>query len=240
MIFDDNLDLSSIDIQKICDRRFGVGADGVLVYTTSNNEKYDFRMTYFNADGGEVEMCGNGARALCHFSRYIKGINKHELSFEAQNEGYRALFLSDNKIRMEMSEIKFGSIDVDDFDPNASYVEVGVPHVVLPKEDFDIDFARRIRRDKRFPKGVNVNFFKKAAGNKYEIRTYERGVEAETYACGTGVTALGAHLFFKDSIFGLKDFKVFIKTRGGDFIVDREKDKFFLTGETEFVFSGEL
>ena len=112
ILFDRELELSSEEIEKICHRRFGIGADGVLMFGASSNPSEDFDMIYYNADGGEVEMCGNGARALCHFAKNVKGIKKDLLSFRTKTGIYRASFLTDSQIKMEMTEVSTPSLDV--------------------------------------------------------------------------------------------------------------------------------
>ena len=234
VVFDNVLNLQNDEIARICDRRFGIGADGVLIFKDS--DRLDFEMIYYNADGGEVEMCGNGARALCHFARNVKNIKKASLKFQTQNGQYNADFLDDGTIRMNMSEISIGGVPTDNlFDGKISYIEVGVPHIVLFEASFSEEIAKNIRHDSRFASGVNVNFVKSLGRDKYEVRTFERGVEAETLACGTGITAAGV------SMLGLEtDASVYILSKGGEFIVEKKGEDYFLTGPTKLVFEGEI
>lgn len=236
VIFEEEFLVNKKLVPKISDRRFGIGADGVLVFKKSEN--LDFEMVYFNADGGEVEMCGNGARALCHFAKFIKGIDKKNLKFKTLNGIYAAEFCEDNIIKMAMSEVRSPKLSLENLCPkNSGYYEVGVPHVVLFGLDYDELLAKKIRHDKRFKNGTNVNFVKIISENKFEIRTFERGVEAETLACGTGITASG--IFLMDKKIATNN-SVEIIAKGGNFSVDFENGTFFLTGTTQLVFSGEL
>jgi len=223
-------------VPKLCDRRFGIGADGVLVYKESI--AHDFEMIYFNADGGIAEMCGNGARALCHFAKSVKKKAKDHLVFGTSSGIYSAEFLTENTIKMLMSEVTRSNLSLEDLCPAGSgFYIVGVPHVVIDGLDFDKSFAQRVRNDIRFKNGSNVNFIKKLAENKFEVRTFERGVEAETLACGTGITAVGAFVIDR----GLADSNVVeIIARGGEFIVEFQDGQYFLTGPTELIFSGEI
>ena len=236
VIFDKADCPNSSDISSVCDRRFGIGADGVLIYSPSS--EYDFEMIYYNADGGEVEMCGNGARALCHYARNFSKNNKSLLSFKTHTGSYQAEFLTENLIKMSMTEINRSELNLEDLIPDScKYVEVGVPHVVIFDKDYDEGLAKNIRYDSRFSAGTNVSFVKKLSDEKYTIRTYERGVEGETLACGTGVTAAG--IFILEELNRSKG-KIFISAKGGDFEVEISNQQYFLIGPTQFVFSGEL
>ena len=236
VVLDEEFKSNPQEISDLCDRRFGIGADGVLVF--KNSSTHDFEMVYYNSDGGEVEMCGNGARALCHYARYVKNIDKTTLKFKTLSSTYEAKFLKPNLIKMAMSEIKTPNMNLDKLCTHQSaYIEVGVPHVILLDADYDEELAKKIRWDKRFLSGVNVNFLKKVNEETYKIHTFERGVEAQTLACGTGITAAGVYL----SELAVSDsFSVTIKAAGGDFIVEKKGGTFYLTGTTHAIFSGEL
>lgn len=223
------------EIPTICDRRFGVGADGVMIFAPSTKANLDFKMVYFNADGGQVEMCGNGARAMCHFARKFQQISKTELNFETKNGVYSAKFEENDLIKMHMSELGRKELALNDLSENAKYLEVGVPHVVIFEEIFNLELAKKIRHDSRFSEGTNVNFVQQISKGILNIQTFERGVEDETLSCGTGITAAG--ILFLEENKSLN--KVELHARGGDFFVTVENNAYFLTGKTDFIFSGD-
>jgi diaminopimelate epimerase len=186
-------------IRSLCTRRLAIGADGLILL--EGDGEFDFSMRYFNSDGHEASMCGNGGRCVALFARSI-GIAESEMTFRAKAGVYSASIESDhgewadvtlsmpdptdirpsNVIRVEGESITYGSIDT------------GVPHVVLKVEDldsFDVDgMGRRIRRHPNFrERGTNVDFIEITENNLVRVRTYERGVEGETLSCGTGAVA---------------------------------------------------
>jgi diaminopimelate epimerase len=179
---------------KLCHRQFGVGADGLLLLEPS--AKADFRMVYFNADGSRASMCGNGARCMAWVA-HEKGIVNGAFHFETDAG------LVKGEVDKKMIKITLG--DAFDYRPqvalkiggkpyHVAYLNTGVPHVVLEVSNVDkIDLpvlGRAIRYHKAFgPKGANVNFIQRLNSRTIKVRTYERGVEGETLACGTGVTA---------------------------------------------------
>tara|TARA_B100000886_G_scaffold334913_1_gene291163 strand:+ start:170 stop:937 length:768 start_codon:yes stop_codon:yes gene_type:complete len=236
VITEGNQKLSKNQISKICDRRFGIGADGLLIFQKLDD--CDFQMTYYNSDGGEVEMCGNGARALCHFAKNFKGIDKNSLTFRTCNGQYAAEFINNEEIKMEMTEIATPELNLDFLaNKEVGYCEIGVPHIVILGDSYDEEFAKMVRHDATFPEGVNVNFINQLSENHYEIRTFERGVESETLACGTGITAAGVII---SQLRQERNCSIEVTSEGGEFTVERQGDRFFLTGPTEFVFSGEV
>ncbi len=197
--------LASIDLEKfipkICARRISVGADGFMMIENSN--KADFKMRYFNADGSEGEMCGNGARCLAKFA-YLIGSAKENMCFETIAGIYEAQILEDGrrlKVKfpsMDLESIKLNQVaSFEGFEKTYHYAPVGVPHVVLFEEGLStlkketiLTKGRAIRFDQDlFPLGTNVNFVNIVDEYNIDIRTYERGVENETLACGTGSTA---------------------------------------------------
>lgn len=240
--------LSPQQIAKICDRHRGVGADGILLIEPAGNNA-DFRMRYYNSDGGEAEMCGNGARCFARFAEKIAGASKN-LSFETP-AGVIAARLHGELVTLNMSEPTDLQLNVmlalGDETKKIHFINTGVPHVVVPVANIEkVDVPREgaaIRRHKRFtPKGTNVNFLKRRGENKIAIRTYERGVENETLACGTGVVASAL-------IFGVTEKTggpIGVLVRGGsELSVDfRRDDEHFtdvtLTGPAEFVFEGTI
>jgi len=185
----------------LCDRRWGIGADGLLLLEKS--KRGDYKMMYYNADGSYGGMCGNGGRCIASFAvAYKIASKKHQ--FEALNYIYHAE-VSSNRVKLSMkdpSSLKLeDSIDLGTHLQSFSFVDTGSPHVVIPLEEIagdarelaDVDLATlgpRIRHHSHFaPAGVNVNIIQRTGPNSLEIRTYERGVEAETLACGTGAIA---------------------------------------------------
>lgn len=183
-------EISSKLIARLCDRHFGIGADGLM--TLSANPALDCTMRYYNADGSEGEMCGNGARCFALFAHHL-GIGGQIKHFDARDGEHSARLLDTEGLR---GEIELGMTDVRSIQTGDGwwFVNTGVPHYVEFVEDLDsVDITgrgRTIRYDTaRFTQGTNVNFVQITGSGSLRIRTYERGVEAETLACGTGATA---------------------------------------------------
>jgi len=190
-----NVRLTPEQIVRICDRHRGVGADGILLLEPAT-DRADFRMRYYNRDGGEAEMCGNGARCFARFANTIAGA-KGKFSFETP-AGVIGAELRGNLITLQMSppsDLRLSvPLQVEGEETSVHYINSGVPHVVVPVSRADVVHVRgrgaAIRNHKMFsPKGANVNFIEKRGPKQIAIRTYERGVEDETLACGTGVVA---------------------------------------------------
>src|SRR5881392_2594068 len=190
-----NVRLEPEQIVRICDRHRGVGADGILLLEKGSNGA-DFKMRYYNRDGGEAEMCGNGARCFARFVERETGAGER-ISFETPAGVIRAQLQGDF-VRLTMSEPRDERFDLNisagDHEWRAHFIKSGVPHVVVPVPDIEkvnvqADGAM-IRRHPMFaPAGANANFLEKRGARAIAIRTYERGVESETLACGTGVVA---------------------------------------------------
>jgi diaminopimelate epimerase len=232
----------------LCDRHRGIGADGVLLLENSTNGA-DFRMRYFNADGGEAEMCGNGARCFARFANKVGG-QKPKLSFETP-AGLISAEVKDDLITLRMTDPTDLRLDIElpmaGEKKTVHFVNSGVPHVVIPVAKIDDADVRRdgaaIRHHKMFsPNGTNVNFIERQGPNKIAIRTYERGVEDETLACGTGIVA--SALIFAAS--EKSSSPITVLARGGDELqvgfkkVDGSFRNVTLTGPAEFVFQGEI
>jgi diaminopimelate epimerase len=243
-----DLRLAAEQISKICDRHRGVGADGVLVLERAANGA-DFRMRYYNADGGEAEMCGNGARCFARYASRVAG-PAEKLSFETP-AGVIGATLQGELVRLEMSDpkdLKLGiTIPLPEQQLSAHYVNSGVPHVVVPVDDLEkVDvraLGSAVRHHALFaPKGANVNFLKHRGDEKISIRTYERGVENETLACGTGVVASALIFAAVQKVDG----PIGVLVRGGNELqvaFDKAGDQFknvTLTGPAEFVFEGTI
>ena len=240
--------LSPKQISRICDRHRGVGADGILLVEEASNGA-DFRMRYYNRDGGEAEMCGNGARCFARFVGKIAG-TRERVSFETP-AGIIGAEIQGDLVTLNMSEptdLKLNMrLEVEGEDATVHYINTGVPHVVVPACRIDVVHVRgrgaAIRNHETFsPKGANVNFLEKRGRRKIAIRTYERGVEEETLACGTGVVASALiHAATEKT-----DGPINVLVRGGsELTVDFKGDggKFqdvTLTGPAEFVFEGTI
>ena len=235
-------------IVRICDRHSGVGADGILLLEKGANGA-DFRMRYYNRDGGEAEMCGNGARCFARFANKIAGAPE-KISFQTPAGLIRGE-LHGELVTLQMSEPKDLRLGVElvakGQKERLHFINSGVPHVVVPVSKVDdVDVRGKgeaIRRHEMFsPAGANVNFIEKGGAQKIIVRTYERGVEDETLACGTGVVA-GALIFAAtEKVDG--PIKVTVRS-GSELSVDfkRAGDRFkevTLTGPAEFAFEGTI
>jgi len=182
-------------VRSICTRRISLGADGLILVERS--DRADFRMRFYNADGGQAEMCGNGARCLARFA-FLNRITMERMCFETQAGPVHAEVI-DTGARIMLGGVRFspqeGTVSLDDvISADAYFAVAGVPHVVYIVDELDaldvVDVGRRIRYHRLFePKGTNANFVRITGPHSLVIRTYERGVEDETLACGTGATA---------------------------------------------------
>lgn len=232
-----SVELTRSQIERICDRRFGIGADGLMLLNPS--EVYDFEMVYFNSDGNESSMCGNGGRCLVKFSKDL-GLIKRDCEFMATDGYHMASVLENGLVKLKMSSTGLPHL-IDDY----MFVDTGSPHVVL-KGDLDnlniVKDSHDIRYNGWFKeKGTNVNFIE-IKEDHIKVRTYERGVEDETLACGTGVTAVAIIAYEKGWI---KTNQVNLKALGGDLSVSFNKTEegyndVYLTGPAEFVYNGEI
>lgn len=179
-------------IAKLCDRHFGIGADGVMVLGPSGRADCDCSMRYFNADGSAGEMCGNGGRCFALYARHL-GIGRLDRTTFETLDGLHTAELSD--VRGESATVELGIIRVSAIHAGDGwwFLNTGVPHYVEFVDRVDraevVRRGRTIRHDPRFKEGTNVNFVQVTGPGCIRVRTYERGVEAETLACGTGATA---------------------------------------------------
>jgi diaminopimelate epimerase len=225
-------------IADICDRRFGIGADGLILL--EQHDTVDFKMVYFNADGNESSMCGNGGRCITAFAKYL-GIINFEATFEAI-DGLHHSIIDNDLVKLQMQ-------DVDHIENSENHVclDTGSPHHVLlhsKLKELDVKYeGAKIRYNEYYnEEGVNVNFVDKIDDNTFAIRTYERGVEDETLSCGTGVTAVALAMhYLKEAQNNVID----LKTEGGNLQVSfvKEGDVYkdiWLTGPAKMVFKGEL
>jgi diaminopimelate epimerase len=240
------LQLDASQIAQLCDRHRGIGADGVLVLESPSNGA-DFRMRYYNADGGEAEMCGNGARCFARFTDRVAGA-REKVTFETP-AGVIAAALHGETVTLQMSNPKDLRLNVNisaaGEEVRCHYVDSGVPHVVVPVSAIsEVDVRRigaAIRQHTNFaPRGANVNFLERRGDRRIAIRTYERGVEDETLACGTGVVA-SALIFAATEIV---EAPIAVLVRGGDELqvgFRQQPDGFedvTLSGPADFVFEG--
>jgi len=246
---DGSVCLSRDQIALICNRHRGVGADGLLLVEKPGDSDADLRMRYYNADGGEAEMCGNGARCFARFAQSL-GWEKPELRFMTPAGLIRARF-EGNLVKINLSpprDLRLAqTIDLHSGTVKIHAINTGVPHAVMFVQDADEamvgEWGREIRNHPMFqPRGTNVNFVQLREGNVIRVRTYERGVESETLACGTGVvaSAIIAHLFHRVPA------PIQVQVQGGDtlevgFSVQEEHvSDVHLKGPADFVFDGKL
>ena len=223
-------------VNSLCDRRYGIGADGLILLR--NSAKYDFQMIYFNADGYEGSMCGNGGRCIVQFAHDL-GIIKDTTRFIAVDGEHKA-HIDSGLVHLKMTDVTHIECINEDF-----FLDTGSPHYVSYRPDL-ADFAvvregQSIRYNDRFrEEGTNVNFVQNLGENKIRIRTYERGVENETLSCGTGATAcaISAHQRGMSS-------PIQVKVEGGQLSIsfDTIATKYtniYLIGPATSVFKGEI
>lgn len=229
----DNLSID--DIKLLCDRRFGVGADGVI--KLDRGDGYDFYVDYYNSDGSQ-SFCGNGARCSVAFAKYL-GVIKEEAWFGAIDGEHLAYINADNIVRLKMSDVY--SIEENEED---IIMDTGSPHFIAFDTDENIvQFGKKIRYSERFLKeGINVNIVKSEGEGKLYVQTYERGVEDETLSCGTGVTACALAEMLRE---GLSSGEINVRTKGGELSVAAEQTgngftNIYLIGPAAFVYKGEI
>ena len=223
-------------IAALCERKMGIGADGLILLR--NHNKYDFEMIYFNSDGSQSSMCGNGGRCIVAFAEMLDLI-KNETIFIAIDGEHKAKITNEG-VHLQMKDV----IQIKQIDTGI-FLNTGSPHYIKMVDDLkslDVNKeGRRIRNSSFFKKeGVNVNFVLDATD--LEIRTYERGVEAETLSCGTGVVATAIAMHYANYI---EEHAVDVKTRGGVLSVVFEEfngiyRKIWLSGEERLVYAGEF
>ncbi len=234
--------LSPSVIAKLCDRRFGIGADGLMLLTPGG-EDHDFRMVYYNADGRQSTMCGNGGRCIVRFARGL-GINRTVYRFMAIDGEHEATIQPDGDVSLGMNPVsRIGAVGHD------LELDTGSPHYLrfVPSlSEIDVvGSGRSIRRSPPYDRqGINVNFVEVTADG-LEIATYERGVEDETLACGTGVTAAAVGHLYRSETSGDGPFLVQVQAKGGKLSVagDRRGNTFTnlrLVGPATFVFHGTI
>jgi diaminopimelate epimerase len=235
-----NIGLSKEQVNKLCDRRFGIGADGLMLM--SDIAGYDFEMVYYNADGNRSTMCGNGGRCMVKFA-YDCGLHRSEYFFKAIDGDHKAAIEDNGWIDLKMKDVdKVEILSFSDF-----VLDTGSPHYVKPVRDVEntdvVKEGKQIRYSRRFnDEGINVNFVETFKDGNIYVRTYERGVEDETLSCGTGVTASALVFAHNDNGYN----RVNVKTPGGMLAVEFDKtgensfENIWLCGAAVFVFKGEV
>jgi len=229
-----NPDNSSL-INRLCNRRFGIGADGLILISSHND--FDFEMKYFNSDGNESSMCGNGGRCAASFATKYKiaGTSQRFLTYDGIHEA----IITDSVIRLKMNDIDEIKTPGSDY-----FINTGSPHLVRFTQNVRnlnvFDEGRKLRNAKQYePGGTNVNFVEVGPDSIF-VRTYERGVEDETLSCGTGVTASAIAAVMEGHF---DNNAVNVKTLGGDLSVEfrienRRITNVWLCGPAAFVFEG--
>lgn len=226
-------------IKHLCDRRFGIGADGLMELLESKDA--DFEMRYYNSDGNESSFCGNGGRCIAQFAKDLDITKNDRAQFIFKEQTYWVDYLENGLISLLMQ-------DVNGIESKGSdlFFCTGSPHYVHFTENIDgvdlMPFARKIRYAEEFPKGINVNLVEKVNETAIKMRTYERGVEDETYSCGTGVTAAAIAFHYKKMTGATT---ISVHTKGGNFKVELlEEDGHYqnikLIGPALKVFEGSI
>ena len=227
-------------IKKLCDRHFGIGADGLMILELKNN--FDFEMRYFNADGKEGSMCGNGGRCIVAFAKHLSLIQTETNFLAVDGPHYATISENGNWVSLQMIDVQ----EIDS-DGDAFVINTGSPHYVLQVNDLAsknvYQDGKNIRNNEIYSKdGINVNFVEDF-GDHYFVRTFERGVENETFACGTGVTAVSMAMAKKKGLTGKIENS--IKVPGGNLSVSfnyngKTFSNVFLEGPATFVFEGSI
>jgi diaminopimelate epimerase len=233
-----NIQLSMEQVAFLCDRHFGIGADGLMLL--NKHERYDFEMVYYNADGAPGTMCGNGGRCLTKFA-FDKGIHANTYHFTSSDGEHEAIIDKNGWIHLKM-------IDVHEISKlnEATVLNTGSPHYIKQVSglsNYDVFFeGKKIRYNETYNKvGINVNFVE-WNDNELFVRTYERGVENETFSCGTGVTA--AAIAMSTDTIGAQETK--IRTLGGSLLIKFNKvdaqhyNNVWLCGPASFVYDGQI
>jgi diaminopimelate epimerase len=230
--------LTNEQVKFLCDRRFGIGADGLMLLNSAAD--YDFEMKYYNSDGNTSTMCGNGGRCLVKFA-FHRGITRTIYRFIAADGLHEAEIDMDGTVSLKMKDVS----TVEELNHKDFLLDTGSPHYVKMVNDvMDYDVYQKghdIRYSNKFAKqGVNVNFVEQKNDDEIIVRTYERGVEDETLSCGTGVTASALVNFHNEVGFN----EVIVTTKGGKLSVEYDRHKngnysdIWLCGPADMVFAG--
>jgi diaminopimelate epimerase len=237
-----NGNFENLPVKWLCDRRYGIGADGLMILKSMEN--FDFEMIYYNSDGNISSMCGNGGRCISAWAYNLGLGDNNRVVFNAIDGAHEAI-INTKTVALKMTDVNSWEVS----DRDTYILNTGSPHYVSFQhennlEKFDlVNWAKGIRYNDRFKQeGINVNLVTISEPNKLVMRTYERGVEDETLSCGTGVTAASlAYALKQDN--NVK--KVEVKTPGGDLSVAFERtasgfSNIWLEGPADFVFKGEI
>ena len=228
-------------IKQLCDRRFGIGGDGLILLEEPDAAEDDFKMVYFNADGNPSSMCGNGGRCLVAFANYL-GIVEKTARFTAIDGPHKAT-ISEGIVSLKMQNVTDVKLQEE-----YSFLDTGSPHHVIFVEDVQSEDVQQKGSEIRYSEmykdnnGTNVNFVQQINDEVLKVRTYERGVEDETFSCGTGVTAVAIAAYQAGKI---QNKEVKLETPGGSLEVKFEKtdsgfENIWLTGPAVQVFKGEI
>ena len=226
------------NIAKLCDRRFGIGADGLILL--ENHSSVDFTMVYYNADGNESSMCGNGGRCITAFAKFL-GIIETKTTFEAI-DGMHEAEVNDGIVSLKMQNVE----TIENYTSHV-FLNTGSPHHIQLEDKLSELDVKRLGRKLRYAhpyneSGSNINFVSKISDNKIAIRTYERGVEDETLSCGTGATAAALAMHY---IGATNQSDITLKTNGGELQVsfkktDKGYEDIWLKGPAIQVFKGDI
>lgn len=232
--------LSQTDVARMCDRRFGIGADGLMLLQSTTG--YDFRMVYFNSDGRQGSMCGNGGRCIVAFAKQLGIIESHTRFLAVDGPHEAIISEAGDFVQLKMSEVS----DINIL-PSHCVINTGSPHYVRFCDTLDelnvVAEGRAVRYSEPFAKdGINVNFLKQNDSAEIQLLTYERGVEDETFSCGTGATAaaIALHATGKTSAIEIK-----VNTKGGTLFVrftprPTSYVDVWLSGPAQKVFEGQI
>ncbi|WP_151894790.1 diaminopimelate epimerase [Patiriisocius marinistellae] len=224
-------------VARLCDRKYGIGADGLILL--ENHNALDFNMVYYNADGNESSMCGNGGRCIVHFAAFL-GLINGKTKFEAI-DGLHTAEILNGEVSLQMANVTEISNN-----QNFSFLNTGSPHHVQMVTDIDnfgvFSEGKKIRNSIYGNEGSNVNFVEQERNDVFKVRTYERGVEDETLSCGTGVTAVALAMFATGKTTAKE---VTLKTPGGLLKVsfnptENGYNNVMLTGPATQVFKGTI
>ena len=226
------------EIQRLCDRKFGIGADGLILL--QSHPEHSFEMVFYNPDGSQ-SLCGNGSRCAVNFAKYLGLMEGSKVEFLAYDGSHSAEILADGRVKLKMADVQNVRLLED-----GMFVDTGSPHVIKYVANVNnyrvFDEGRAIRNGGLFQQpGVNVNFTEVTGDQEIFVRTYERGVEDETLSCGTGVTAAAISASHKNL-----DSPIKVQTRGGDLQVEFKKHSLhhytdiYLIGPAVPVFQGTI
>jgi len=234
-------------VKKVCQRKFGIGADGLLLL--ERDKRLDYKMRYFNSDGSKAEFCGNGARCLAVFA-HMCGIRKERMRLRS-NAGTHTVYIKDTIVKLKMPSPE----DIRQAQDLALqrkkgrhkacpyFVRIGVPHIVIFSEEIDrldvVELGKEIRYNPLFSKeGTNVDFCQFLGRNRLKVRTYERGIEDETYSCGTGAVACAVIAYLKGMV--SSPVEIIFSKNVDTIYFDKKLKEIFLEGKVEVVYEGRL